>query len=474
MARILLIDDDVDLATELQEFLTSTGHRVTHLERAERGPDLLAQQEFDLVLLDNRMPGMSGLEFLAALRQRDIRIPVIMMTVYASADSGIEAGNLKVFDYLEKPDSFQKLCEQLTPVIARALEIDWRPRQVVPASGNAEPEGGARSRMTGKSKPMLEMYGQIGRVADSDAPVLIRGESGTGKALVARDLHDHSPRQGGPFVVVHCPSLSAELLESELFGHVRGAFTGAVRDTTGKVAAAEGGTLLLDEVGDLPPALQPKLLRLLQERSYERVGETETRTADVRILAATNHDLEAAMRDRTFREDLFYRLNGVTIRLPALRERGAADLRLLANHFLETEAKARGQCAPTLHPDAWARLEAHSWSGNIRELRYVIHRAMILCRGSQILSSDLQLHGEPTAPPRLADEEAAREGLRQAIRWAWTTGGDNLWTSLRDLLEKELLKFASAELEGNKTEIARRLGVNRGTVIKRLQDLDLE
>jgi DNA-binding NtrC family response regulator len=475
MARILLIDDDVDLAGELVHALERAGHGVTPLERAERGPDLLVRQEFDLVLLDNKMPGMSGIDFLTALNEREIRVPVILMTSFATADTAIRAVNLGACDYLEKPDNFELLCAELIPLIANALEIDWRPKQVVQVPGETAPDGTAGAPLLGKSKPMLELYAQIGRVARGHVPVLIRGETGTGKELVARAIHTNSPRKNRPFVAMNCTALNENLLEDELFGHEPHAFTGADKLRKGRFEHASGGTLFLDEVGDMPLSLQAKLLRVLENQEVARIGSNEPLKVDVRVLSATHRDLETAIHDGTFREDLFYRLNGVTIRLPALRGR-EMDLSLLVSHFLDQAAEGTGRRAPTLHPSAWDRLRAHPWPGNIRELRNVLSSAVLMCRGSQIMPCDLKLWGgAPDPAPRTPPGEAdALAGMRQAIHWAWNAGQPNLWPQLQDLLERELLQHALAELDGNKSRVAERLNMNRGTVIKRLQAYGLE
>jgi DNA-binding NtrC family response regulator len=471
MARILLIDDDVDLAEDLVESLESIGHAVTHLERAAGGPDLLVGQEFDVVLLDNKMPGMSGTEFLAALKEREVEIPVILMTGCGTSDTAMKAVELGAFDYLEKPDDYSRLFNALLPMISKALQIDWRPPVVpVPGATNGEKAGGPL--MLGKSARMVEMYVQIARVARSQTSVLIRGETGTGKELVALAIHTHSPRKNRPFVVMDCTGLQETTLNSELFGHEKGAFTGADKLHKGRFEYANGGTLFVDEIGEMPIGLQAKLLRVLENQEVTRMGSNEAIKVDVRVVSATHRDLEAAIRAGTFREDLFYRLNGVTIRLPPLRERGA-DLQLLTSHFLDKAAESNGRRPPILHPSAWERLRAHSWPGNIRELRNVLNRAVLLVRGPQILPSDLELEccNQVANDPSLRTEE---EALRKAVQWAWSTCKTPLWPHLHDLLECELLRYAVAELNGNKTEIGKRLDMARGTVIDRLKKYGLE
>ena len=350
------------------------------------------------------------------------------MTGCTTADTVIQAKMQGVFDYLEKPDDYGKLFKELTPLIGKALEIDWRP-QIVPVPPLEKGAGDATgSQMKGTSKPMRDMYIQIAQVAPSHTSILIRGETGSGKELVARAIHTNSPRKNRPFVAMNCTTFTETLLDAELFGHEKDAFTGANKLRKGLFEHANGGTLFLDEVGEMPATLQAKLLRVLENQELTRVGGNETIKVDVRVLSATHCDLEAAIDAKTFREDLYWRLNGVTIRLPPLRERGT-DLLLLAKHFLEKAAQGAGRRPPTLHPGAWDRLRAHSWSGNLRELRNVIGRAVLMCRGSQIMPDDLELRRAepaPVAQPAL-NENTALAGLRQAILWAWNSGQTGLW-----------------------------------------------
>jgi DNA-binding NtrC family response regulator len=470
MARILLIDDYAELTAEVSELLRKAGHCVTIEGQADRALELLGKQEFDVVLLDYKMSRMDGIEFLKEVKRGEISIPpVIFMTGYGDTDTAAEAVNLGAFDYLDKPITYAALVEQLIPLIDRALEIDWRPKPVVPTAE------APRALMLGKSPPMVEIGKQIGKVAGSNAPVLIRGETGTGKELVARAIHTHSPRKSRQFVAMNCTAIPEQLLESELFGHEKGAFTGADKLRKGVFEHANGGTVFLDEVGHMPEPMQAKLLRVLENGEITRVGANEPIKVDVRILSATNRDLEEAIRQGTFREDLFYRLDRLRIRLPPLRERGD-DLRLLTDYFIQKSAEGNGRPVPTLHPDAWAKLKAYPWPGNIRELTNVLARAVVMCRGRQILPGEIELRPrDPAAvPPSDSSEEGALAGLRQAVRWAWSTGQKNLWPLLEKMLERELLVHANRELSSNNTEIGERLGIARGTVIKRLKDYEIK
>jgi DNA-binding NtrC family response regulator len=476
VARILLIDDDDDLSHFLHDALEERGHRVECLERAEQGPGLLAGGAFDLVLLDNRMPGMSGIEFLDALRQRGIVVPVILMTGYATTDTAIQAMNLGAHDYVIKPDDLQSLLTELERPLAEALALGQPGGEVrlptAPLRAPAAPLDGPM--LVGKSRPMVEVYKLIGRFAGSNDAVLIHGETGTGKELVARALHTNSPRKNRPFVALNCTALNETLLDDELFGHEPGAFTGADKLRKGKLEHANGGTLFLDEMGDMPLPLQAKLLRVLEYQEVSRIGSNDVHRVDVRLLSATHQDLEAAIVEGTFRRDLFHRLNRVTIRLPPLRER-LADLPELAAYFLARAAASAGRPPPSLAESALERLRAYRWPGNVRELQNVLCRAFGVCRGAEVLPAHLDLAsdaaGAAAAGP--ADAAAAAAALGKVIRWAWQSRQQGVWPFCHDLVERELLAFALAELGGNQSQVAERLGMARGTVIKRVQEYGL-
>jgi DNA-binding NtrC family response regulator len=476
VARILLIDDDLDLSHFLHAELHKVGHEVECLERAEEGPQRLAHGLFDLVLLDNKMPGMSGIDFLDALQQRGVAVPVILMTGYATTDTAIQAINLGAFDYVIKPADFAALLRELTPLIDEALEIA-RPVKEVHLPVEASPSLPPGPMLVGKSKPMVDVYKLIGRFARSDDAVLILGETGTGKELVARAIHTNSPRKAKPFVALNCTALNEALLDDELFGHEPGAFTGADKLRKGKFEYAHGGTLFLDEIGDMPLTLQAKLLRVLEYQEVCRIGSNEPIKVNVRLLSATHRDLEAAIQEGKFRRDLFHRLNRVTVRLPPLRER-LGDLEELAIYFLARAAEGTGRAAPALTASTLESLRSYRWPGNIRELQNALHRAAGVCRGPQILPAHLDCPATEAAPLSAAGTEATEEeaiaGLLKAIRWAWNSNQPKLWPLLRDLLERELLRFALTELGGNQTQVAERLDLARGTVIKRMQEYGLK
>jgi NtrC-family two-component system response regulator AlgB len=388
---ILLIDDEATLRRTLRTTLESMGHVVAEAASGEQAVRQLQLQHFDLAILDLRLGRQAGLDVLPELLRAAPGLAVIIATAFATIGSAVEAMRRGAFDYLPKPftpDQLRVVLERWQQLRSLRSEVAELREQVRRAFPEAE--------LHTDDPEMQAALDLAFRAAASEATVLLCGESGTGKGVVAREIHARSPRAGRPFVTVHCPSLSGELLESELFGHARGAFTGAVQETEGRVAAAEGGTLFLDEIGDLPAGVQPKLLRLLQEKAFERVGETRTRSADVRIVAATNRDLKAEVAAGRFREDLFYRLDVIEVTLPPLRRR-PRDVRPLAEHLLGFFAKQTGKALAGFTPEALAAVQRYPWPGNVRELRNAVERCVILTAGQEVGLADLptQLAGPP-------------------------------------------------------------------------------
>ena len=376
--RILLIDDERNINRMLTVALEADGHAVVAVESSSGALRQMQKAPFDAAFLDLRLGQEDGLEVLAQLRRADAGTAVVIITAFASVPSAVEAIKLGAADYLPKPFT----PEQVRLVLGRIEQhrrLERRIEELETLFEAREVDG----RLAAQDAAMRVALDLAHRTAASEASILLLGESGTGKSVLAREVHQRSPRAGRPFVTVSCPSLSRELLESELFGHRRGAFTGAVADTEGKVAAADGGTLYLDEIGEMPLEIQPKLLRLLQEREYERVGETQTRRADVRIISSTNRDLGRAIKEGKFREDLYYRLNVVALHLPPLRER-PLDLERLAAAHLRYFARQTGKPIRDFSPEAKAALRRYSWPGNLRELRNAIERAVILAAGPLI------------------------------------------------------------------------------------------
>ena len=370
--RVLVIDDEKNIRQTLGMFLEKLGCEVHLASTGEAAVAALARQSMELAFLDLRLGTERGEELIPKLLALGPSLPIVVFTAYATIETAVDTLRRGAWDYLPKPYT----PDQIRQIVARARERRGLTREVADLESRlarAQPSLDTSS----ESPPMRQVYDLIARAAKTDAQVLFRGETGTGKTALARLLHDEGARRDRPFAVVNCPTLSADLLASELFGHARGAFTGAVKDQPGRVDAADGGTLFLDEIGEMPVALQAKLLRFLQDKQYERVGETETRTADVRIITATNRDIEADIQAGHFREDLFYRLNVIEIRVPALRER-PEDILRLARRFLAFFASSVGRPVPELSKEAEEMMVSYRWPGNVRELRNAIERAVIL------------------------------------------------------------------------------------------------
>ncbi len=381
--NILLIDDDPHLRKTLRLAFETLRHTVVEAADADQAHEVLGRGMYDVAFLDLNLGRDQGLDLLPSLLRLAPGLAVVVITAYATIETAVEAMRRGAFDYLPKPFTPDQLrlvldrVRRIRRLESHVAELERQIHSVIPEADLQTHE-----------PAMQQALDMAFRAAPTDATILLRGESGTGKGVLARAIHARSLRAAAPFVTVNCPSLSAELLESELFGHVRGAFTGAIQGTFGKVAAAEGGTLFLDEIGDLPLPLQPKLLRLLQEKRYERVGEARTQACDLRILAATNRDLAAAVAERTFREDLLYRLNVFEVTLPPLRAR-PKDILALALHLLQFFARSAGRPARDFSEEARAALLAHTWPGNVRELRNAIERGVILANGDEIGLADL-------------------------------------------------------------------------------------
>lgn len=388
--NLLVIDDEVSLRRTLRTALESMGHQVVEAATGAQALERLRREQFDLAFLDLRLGREKGLDLLPKLLQAANSLPIVVITAFASFDSAVEAMRKGAFDYLPKPFT----PDQLRVVLDRAALVGGLRGRVTTLEDQVHvlnPEG----ELETQEPAMRQAIDVALQVAGTDATLLLRGESGTGKGVLARAVHAKSKRRSRPFITVACPNLSAELLESDLFGHVKGAFTGAVQDKAGKVEAAAGGTLFLDEVGDLPPALQPKLLRLIQDKEYDRVGDPTLRTTDVRLIAATNRDLESEVKAGRFREDLLYRLNVIEITIPSLRSR-RKDILPLARQLLAFFARQAAKSVTAFTAAAEEALAAYHWPGNVRELRNAIERGVILCPGSTVDVS--QLPGHLTKP----------------------------------------------------------------------------
>jgi DNA-binding NtrC family response regulator len=467
MARLLLVDDNPNLILkQVQRVFDAADHEVAAALTGEDGVRQVADRAPDVILLDLRLPDLSGLEVYGRLRQVDARIPVIFITATNDADSAIEAMKQGAFDYLFKPLDTQ----QLRRVVGQALELSRLARE--PALvGEAPPDEARGDAIIGRCPAMLELYKAIGRVAGQDVPVLIMGESGTGKELVARAIYQHSARAQAPFLAINCAAIPDALLESELFGHEKGSFTGAERRRIGKFEQCHGGTLFLDEVGDMSLATQAKVLRLLQEQAFERVGGNETVRTDVRLIAATHRDLEAWSSQGKYRPDLYYRLGVFTVHLPPLRERGD-DLPMLVQHYVRRFGPQLGKEAREVSPEAMERLRGYPWPGNIRELQSVLKQALLRSTGPVLVPAFLpELGHRKSVEPATASGPGSR--LEALLEQRLRDGSQDLYEEARRELDHFLLPMVLRSTEGNQVQAARILGIARRTLRLRLRELGL-
>ena len=464
-ARILVADDEDSLRWVLEKGLHQAGYEVTAVKDGAAAVRAVEAEPFDLVLLDVRMPGMDGLTALGKMRELRPTASIVVMTAHGTMETAIQAMQRGAYDYLTKPFDL----DEVLLLAQRALEAGRLTQEVTRLKTGMQ-EVREFSALIGRHARMQDVYKTIGRIAGSDVTVLLRGESGTGKELVARAIHHYSRRAGRPFVAVSCAAIPGTLLESEMFGHERGAFTDAKERRLGKFELAHGGTLYLDEIGDMPLELQTKLLRALQERTIERLGGQEPVRIDVRVLAATNRDLEAGMRDGTFREDLYYRLNVVTLNLPPLRER-RRDIPLLVEHFLAKHGPELGERGVV--PDALDRLVGHDWPGNVRELENVVQRAMVMATSGVILPEHLPIGPVSAAASVAVDaslEEIIERKLLECVRGLREHSSANLYDLMIGLVEKPLLRAVLRETNGNQVRAAQILGINRNTLRKKLTE----
>ncbi len=461
--QILVVDDEPNLRRVLSAQLERDGYDVHTAEDGEEALQILKEHHLDLVITDLRMPKVDGMELLRRALELDDELPVVMITAHGTVDNAVEALKTGAFDYLTKP--FDQA--EVRAIVRKAL----RTRDLSAAEAT-RPESDAleqaRYGIIGASASILELYAVLDRVADTPTTVLITGESGTGKELVARALHENSSRRDKPFIKVNCAAIPKDLMESELFGHERGAFTGAVGSKPGRFELANGGTLFLDEIGSIPVEMQVKLLRALQESEFERVGGVKTIRVDVRLVAATNSDLKREIAAGAFREDLYYRLNVVPIRLPSLRER-ATDIPLLVKHFIDKFNARLKKNVAGVESDTEAHLVSYPWPGNIRELENVIERAVLFSDGSQLkvvdLPSELRDVTTPEPPTAVPASEAsvaaAVDGLKEQVKAAMSR------------LERELIVKALDQTSSNVTHAARLLKISRKGLQLKMKELGL-
>ncbi|HEU5122736.1 MAG TPA: sigma-54 dependent transcriptional regulator [Verrucomicrobiae bacterium] len=479
MSKLLLIDDEADVQYSFQRIFDSPEVELTTASSGEEGLKLISRIKPDLVIMDIRMGGMNGLETLRRIREIDSKLLVILMTAYGTTQTAIEAMKLGAYDYLLKPFDIPKLKE----IVHNALKAAHDMRQVVSYQPLLESED-YELGIVGRSEAMQQVFKLIGQVAASDATSLITGESGTGKELVARAIYHHSNRSEKPFLAVNCAAIPEQLLESELFGHERGAFTGATNQRIGKFEQCNGGTIFLDEIGDMTPPTQTKILRVLQSGAFERVGGNTSIKVDVRVLAATNKPLEEAVAARQFREDLFYRLNVVRIHIPPLRER-REDVRLLVNYFLKKFARDQKGAPKSISSSALKALEQYHWPGNVRELENVIRRALVVSKGDAILLSELppEIVSQSSAAPATATSAAStsvapgdatgNEAVNLARRlFQWARKDPKL--KIIPTVERELVLQALKETSGNQVQAAKMLGITRATLRKRIEKFGIQ
>ncbi len=478
MPTLLVVDDEPSILLAFRRAFRDTPLEVLTAETGGEGLARARERRPDVIVLDVQLPDQTGLEVLRKLRELDARSLVIFITGKSTTDTAIEAMKLGAFEYLLKPLELA----QLRQVIERALGIS-RLMHVPAVVAEAEPVDDRADAIVGRCPAMQEVYKAIGRVAGQDVTVLITGESGTGKELVARAVYQHSRRAAGPFLAINCAALPEHLLESELFGHEKGAFTGADRRRIGKFEQCAGGTLFLDEVADLAPAAQGKLLRVLQEQAFERVGGGETIRTDVRLLAATNQDLEGLVAQGQFRQDLFYRLSVFTIRLPPLRERGD-DLPLLVQHYVRRFSREFGQEVPRVPPETLEILRRYAWPGNVRELQSVLKQALLHTTGGILAPDFLPAHlghevreGEEAGTAVWGGGQeikaAAFPSLPEFIDEQLRMGTENLYEDTLRRMERLLLTRVLQHTQGNQVQAARILGITRGSLRTKLRELGI-
>ena len=480
MDKLLLIDDEADVQYSFRRIFDSPEIELTTAASGEEGLRLIPRLKPDLVIMDVRMSGITGLETLRRLRQVDAKLPVIMMTAYGTTQTAIEAMKLGAYDYLLKPFDVPKLKQ----IIFGALKAARDMKQVVSYQPLLESEDYDLG-IVGRSEPMQNVFKLIGQLSASDATALITGESGTGKELVARAIYNHGQRADKPFLAINCAAIPENLLESELFGHEKGAFTGASNQRIGKFEQCNHGTIFLDEIGDMTLATQTKILRVLQNGTCERVGGNQPIKVDVRVIAATNKPLEAAVAAKQFREDLFYRLNVVRIEIPPLRER-REDVRLLVNYFLKIFAREQKATPKSISADSLAALESFHWPGNVRELENVIRRALVVAKGDAILPVDLPGEVTARAAGAVSVLTAATPGGSTAAGPALPADVASLARALFQLarkesklkvipaVERELIIQALVETQGNQVQAAKLLGITRATLRKRVEKFHIK
>jgi len=468
--RILVADDEESIRWVLSKALSKQGYQVDLASNGEQALEMGRQKSYDLAVLDIKMPGLSGLDLLSRFQEERPDTLVVIMTAESTMKNAVEAMKRGAYDYITKPFDL----DTLDAIILKAQKAADVGEEVARLKDELKEHYQLDRAIIGQSPPMQALYKVLGKIAPSDVTVLIAGESGTGKELVARAIHFNSQRLGKPFIALNCAAIPRELLESELFGHEKGAFTGASERKIGKFEQANGGTLFLDEIGDMPLELQAKLLRVLQEREITRTGGTSTIHVDVRIIAATNQNLKKKVQDREFREDLFYRLNVVPVELPPLRQR-RNDLPLLVDYFLgrareEYQTNARG-----VTPEAMALLQSHSWPGNVRELEHALQRAALLSPDALLAPGDFPdlLSEQATEGNSASLEGLIAAKLQNSLMQIDLQEMNNLYDMVLHQMERPLINIVLDKTRGNQVRAAEVLGINRNTLRKKIQTLGI-
>jgi two-component system nitrogen regulation response regulator GlnG len=465
--RVLIVDDESDIRWVLNRLLKEKKLDVVEAGDGRRALDLLLNEDFSLALLDINIPEKDGLEVLTELKESGIVTPVIIMTAQSTMQNAIEAMKRGAFDYITKPFDI----DEIDLLVGRALEFKGLKREVVSLKERLHERWADETHFVGKSKAVEGLFKTVGRIAPKNVSVILQGESGTGKELLAKLIHMNSPRSNGPFIAVNTAAIPKELMESELFGFVKGAFTGAIETRRGKFELADGGTLFLDEIGDMPIDLQSRLLRAIQEQEFYPIGAKEPLRVDVRIVSATNRDLEKEVANKRFREDLYYRLNVVTITLPPLRAR-RDDIPVLAEYFLRKFQDEMGVEVRKLSPKALETLTSHRWPGNVRELENTLRRAVLLSSNPVLSMEDLAIHD--TIKPRESLEDIIYSRLEEFISRIDSTTRQELYDTILPFMERPLLKLVLKKTGGNQVRAAELLGINRNTLRKKIRELGIK
>jgi nitrogen regulation protein NR(I) len=462
--KVLVIEDDRNIATGLQKVMRANGYEVAVQTRGEDGLARALAEVYDVVITDLKLPGLDGLELVRQLHRAKSKLPIILITAHGTTETAIEATKWGAFDYVPKPFEV----EELLDLTAKAIESSRLMSEPVEMGDAAS----ARTAIVGKSRAMQAIYKEIGRIAATPVTVLIRGDTGTGKELIARAIYQHSDRAAAPFIAINCAAIPEALLESELFGHERGAFTGADARRIGRFEQASGGTIFLDEIGDMDANLQAKLLRVLQDKSIQRVGGKETIPVEVRVIAATHRDLDAAIRERHFREDLFYRLSGVTITLPPLNQR-AEDIPDMIRYFLRRYGREVGVAAPSITPEAIAFLQSQSWPGNVRELENAVRKALLIARDYTIGIDHVKEIMAKSRQPMAASHQSHADYISELMDQVERGDLQNAFEKMLADLEPELYSQAIRRANGNLTKAAQWLGVTRLKMREKLKEFGL-